>query len=290
MRHVVEGAPAKVNLALHVLGRREDGYHELDGVVAFAPAVADVVRLAPAARWSIETLGPFAGALRGLSAQDNLALRAAWLWQERFLSSRVPLRIVVEKNLPVAAGIGGGSADAAAVLRAMPRLFGVQPRWADLARLALRLGADVPACLASRAARVRGVGEELAPVRLPPLAAVLANPRVALPTATVFSARRATEGGGAVLPPLAGRAFPGMVLRQLRGARNDLQDAACRVQPRVAACLRVLAALPGARLARMSGSGATCFALFDDAAAAFRAARLLRQRRAGWWVSTAMLR
>lgn len=272
---VAESAPAKVNLHLHVTGRRADGYHMLDSLVVFAGA-ADEVQAEPAADLALMLDGPEAA---GLAAEpDNLVLRAA-----RALAlavgrpPRAALRL--DKRLPVASGIGGGSADAAAALRALARLWSVDPGDAVLAGIALGLGADVPACLASRPCRMGGIGDVLAPApRLPPCGIVLANPRVALPTPAVFRARNGDFSAPATLPP----SWPdaAAMAGDLAALRNDLQPAAIALCPPVAGVLAALGALPGCLLARMSGSGATCFALMPDAASARRAASLLP---ASWW-------
>ena len=272
---VVEPAPAKVNLHLHVTGRRADGYHLLDSLVVFAGA-SDELRAAPAADLALSVEGPEAAGLA--EEPDNLVLRAARaLAAAAGRPAAAALRL--EKRLPVASGIGGGSADAAAALRALARLWSPGLDDAALAAIALGLGADVPACLASRPCRMGGIGEVLAPApRLPACGIVLANPRVALPTPAVFRARTGNVSPPARLPPAWGDAAA--MARDLAMLRNDLEPPAIALCPAVAEVLAVLGSLPGCLLARMSGSGATCFALMPDAAAARRAAGLLP---AGWW-------
>jgi 4-diphosphocytidyl-2-C-methyl-D-erythritol kinase len=273
-----EQAPAKVNLDLRVTGRRADGYHELDSIVAFA-AGGDRLTFAPARQLTLELNGPFAAALAG--QPDNLVLRAA-----RRLAAHAgcmpQVRIALDKRIPVAAGLGGGSADAAATLRGLSRLWRLGLTDADLLPLALELGADVPVCLGSRPARMRGIGERIGPLELPALDLVLANPNRAVPTAHVFA------GLGAITPacmpdqPIpSGRAD---LLAWLRARGNDLEAPARRLAPVIGEVIGALAAQPGCRLARMSGSGATCFGAFDDAPAAARAARAMRQAQPGWWV------
>ena len=239
---------------------------------------------APADTLSLAVCGPEAGALAGLG-DDNLVLRAA-----RDLAAHhriVPFAaLTLDKQLPVASGIGGGSSDAAAALRALAALW--RRPLGDVAPLAVALGADVPACLSGRPAWVGGVGEKLDPVpALPPFGIVLANPRRELPTAAVFRAR-----DGEFSPP-ARRAWdifdPEMLLAMLAQARNDLTAAALSLVPEIAAVLDRLALLPGARLARMSGSGATCFALFADRAAADRGAAVLARTEPQWWVRAGSL-
>ncbi len=277
---VEEVAPAKVNLALHVTGRRADGYHLLDSLVVFArPPAADVVRLVPG-RPGLAATGPFAHALP--AAGDNIAARAvaAVLGPQTAAS----VGIEIEKHLPVAAGIGGGSADAAAALRAAIRLS-PDGAPADLAGIALALGADVPVCLAGRPARMAGIGERVAPLAagaLPPLPLVLANPGVPVATADVF--RALVRRDNAPLPPVPPRfAGPDAVAAFLAATRNDLEAPARAVAPPIDAALAALSAA-GASLARLSGSGATCFGLFADRAGAEAAARRIARERPDWWV------
>ena len=258
---VVEPAPAKLNLALHVTGRRDDGYHLLDSLVVFARA-GDEIQLRPGPL-SLHLDGPFAPAL---TDEDNLCLRAA-----RLAGGQADITLI--KNLPVASGIGGGSADAAAVLRGLARMGHALP--AD----PQRLGADMPVCLASRPARMRGIGERVEPLAdFPPLHLVLVNPGIAIPTPQVFAALAWRDN--APLPPLPdftrADALPGW----LAATRNDLQAPALTIAPVIADVLAALTA-HGASLARMSGSGATCFGIFADARAADIAAAALS--RHGWW-------
>ena len=273
---LTEAAPAKVNLYLHLTGRRDDGYHLLDSLVAFAE-IGDVLRAEPAETLSLRVAGPFAG---GVSAEsDNLVLRAA-----RALATEAGVShgadIVLEKHLPVASGIGGGSADAAAALRLLCRLWGLSPDRAVLARLAGGLGADVPACLFGRTCRMGGIGERLEPVPpLPQCGIVLVNPGIAVATADVFRTRRGAWSSRATLP--AGWANSVAMAHDLGPLHNDLEPAAVTLRPVIADVLAALAALPGCLLARMSGSGATCFGLFADRATAGRAVSEMRQT--AWW-------
>jgi 4-diphosphocytidyl-2-C-methyl-D-erythritol kinase len=274
-------APAKINLYLHVVGRRADGYHLLDSLIAFAD-IGDTVTAAPADTLVLDVAGPEAGALAGIG-DDNLVLRAARDFAAHCgVAPRAALTL--DKQLPVAAGIGGGSSDAAAALRALAKLW---DRELDAA-MAARLGADVPACLAGGPVWAGGIGERLEALPgLPPLGIVLANPRRALPTPAVFRARRgdftAGERPRAALPDAA------PLLALLRGCRNDLTGAALSLMPEIATVLAALAALPGTLLARMSGSGATCFALFSGRAAAEHAAAVLAADEPGWWVRAGAL-
>jgi 4-diphosphocytidyl-2-C-methyl-D-erythritol kinase len=268
-----EAAPAKINLFLHVTGRRDDGYHLLDSLVVFAGA-GDRLTAEPAASLSLELDGPFGAALAG--EEDNLVLRAA-----RALAATAGIqagaRLRLTKNLPVASGIGGGSADAAAALRLLARLWQLP---APDSGLALGLGADVPVCLAGRPARMQGIGERLlrAPT-LPRFGLVLVNPGVAVSTPAVFRARRDGFHPPAALPD--GWPDAAAMAADLALCANDLEAAAISLAPAVAEALAALAALPGALLARMSGSGATCFALFADPARAAAAAAEIA--RPGWW-------
>jgi 4-diphosphocytidyl-2-C-methyl-D-erythritol kinase len=268
-------APAKVNLYLRITGRRADGYHLLDSLAVFA-GIGDRVSARPDEGLGLTLVGPEAAALR--AEPDNLVLRAARILAEAAgISAGAALRL--EKHLPVASGIGGGSADAAAALRVTQALWGVRLGPGVLLRLAEGLGADVPVCLEGRPARMRGVGEALSPVpALPPLGLLLANPRLALATPAVFRARAPAFSAEAALP--AGFADAAALAAWLRPLGNDLQDAAIGLCPPVAEVLDAIAAQPGCLLARMSGSGATCFGLFPDAPRAAAAAAALP---AAWW-------
>ena len=271
-----ERAPAKVNLTLHVTGRRADGYHLLDSLVVFAGA-HDVVSARAADTLSLELAGPFAHALS--TDPDNLVLRAARALAASYgVAPRAALRL--EKHLPVASGIGGGSSDAAAALRVLAGLWGLEVRPEAMRDIAAELGADVPVCL-DRAPRVmQGVGEvlRLAPI-LPVCGLVLVNPGQALATQAVFRART-----GGFSPPgrwPAGWPDAASMAAALAGCTNDLQAAAVALCPAVGEVLAVLAAVSGCELARMSGSGATCFGLFASAEEASRVAAALA--RPGWW-------
>ena len=284
---------AKVNLTLRVVGRRVDGYHDLASVVAFADC-ADRLTLTPASELSLATTGPLADSC-GDSA-DNLVLKAA-----RLLAERVPdLRLgafTLDKMLPVAAGIGGGSADAAAALRLLARCNGLALDDPRLRKVALLTGADVPVCLASRACDMTGVGETLLPLHLPELPCVLVNPRVGVATRDVFQKLGLRNGEllvgiadviEAPAWPDAGASIADWV-KALALVGNDLEAPARRVQPLIGAVLAALQAAEGALLTRMSGSGATCFALFEDIAHAQRAARTIEASHPAWWVHAGTL-
>ncbi len=272
-----EAAPAKVNLFLHVLGRQPDGYHLLDSLVVFA-AIGDELRFAPDDTLSLAVEGPFAPALA--AEADNLVLRAA-----RLLAAETGIaprgRLTLHKHLPVASGIGGGSSDAAATLRLLLRAWRLNDATL-LARVAARLGADVPICLAARPARMGGIGERLGPApRLPTCGIVLVNPGVSVSTPAVFAARTGEWSLPAGLPDGWGTA-PRMAV-DLARLRNDLQPPAMRFAPSIAEVLADLGAASGCLLARMSGSGATCFGLFADGEQAARAAAELGASHPAWW-------
>ena len=269
-----EFAPAKINLTLHVTGRRADGYHLLDSLVVFA-GVGDRVSAVPDAALSLAVTGPMAAGLSGEG--DNLVLRAA-------RAMGVPARIGLEKVLPVSSGIGGGSADAAATLRLLARMTG---RALPEAGEVLALGADVPVCLAGRPVRMTGIGEGLAAVpALPAAWLVLVNPRVGVSTPAVF--RALARADNAPMPPELPRMRGVAELAAfLQMQRNDLEPPAMALQPVIGRVRDALSGQAGCLLARMSGSGATCFGLFADAAEASAAARAIRAAEPGWWVADA---
>jgi 4-diphosphocytidyl-2-C-methyl-D-erythritol kinase len=272
-------APAKVNLYLHVTGRRDDGYHPLDSLVAFVD-IGDRLRAEPAASLSLAVEGSEAADLATVG-DDNLVLRAA-----RLLAGRAGITagaaLYLEKHLPVAAGIGGGSSDAAAALLALRRLWRISLEDDALCDLGARLGADVPACLYRRAVWVGGIGERLDPAGpLPQAGILLVNPRTALPTAAVFAARRGPFGHVGRFAPMPGEASA--LAGALMPCRNDLTEAAIGLVPEIAAVLARLGRLPGSLLARMSGSGATCFALFANRADAEEARALVAAAEPRWW-------
>ncbi len=282
---VAEVAWAKVNLTLQVTGRRPDGYHELTSLVVFAE-VGDALRLAVADDLSLTIEGRFAPALQG--AADNLVLRAAEVLRRR-AGIRAGAAMILTKNLPVASGIGGGSADAAAALRGLMRLWGVSLPQADLAALALTLGADVPVCLRGAAMVMSGIGERLTPIpALPPLWLLLVSPGVPVSTAAVFGALegRFSTLAEPQLPPLG----LAPLIDWLAARRNDLEAPARRLAPAVDQVLAALARQPACLLARMSGSGATCFGLFEKEADAQQAAAEIARQNATWWVAPALLR
>jgi 4-diphosphocytidyl-2-C-methyl-D-erythritol kinase len=279
-----ERAPAKINLTLHVLGRRADGYHDIESLVAFA-GVGDVLTFTPGAALALAVSGPTAAAAGDVA--DNLVLRAARALAERV--ERLTLgRFALSKRLPVAAGLGGGSADAAAALRLLAGANAIARDDPRLMQAARATGADVAVCLDPRARRMRGTGDILsAPLDLPRLFAVLVNPGVAVPTRDVFATFNLSPG-----KPVAQAGAPparAELLAEIAAGRNDLEEPAIELEPVIADVLGVLRKLPDCRLARMSGSGATCFGLFDSSAAANAAARTLRVGYPAWWVRATVL-
>jgi 4-diphosphocytidyl-2-C-methyl-D-erythritol kinase len=279
-----EKAPAKVNLTLRVLGRRTDGYHELESLVAFA-GVGDALTFAPGADLTLTVSGPTAPAA-GDNA-DNLVLKAARALAERIAGLTLG-RFALSKRLPVAAGLGGGSADAAAALRLLAQANAIALDDPRLMQAAQATGADVPVCLDPRPRLMRGIGDVLsAPLDLPRLFAVLINPGVAVPTRDVFAALRLPPAAPPV--PAGPPGAPSALLAEITGGRNDLEEPAIELEPAIADVLSVLNKLPGCRLARMSGSGATCFGLFATNAAATAAARTVRVGYPQWWVRATVL-
>lgn len=277
-------APAKINLYLHVTGRRADGLHIIDSLMAFAD-VCDSVVVRPAADLRLDLEGRFARHLP--TGDDNLVLRAARALAERLgVSPRV--RITLTKRLPVASGIGGGSSDAAATLKALTALWQADPRVLEDNEWTARLGADVPVCLFGAPAQVSGIGDivRVAPA-LPECAVLLVNPGVPVPTGSVFARRSGAFSSSAPLPPV--HDFAALV-QELAERRNDLTDAAISISPAVGQALDALARSSGCRLARMSGSGGTCFAMFDVDAGALDAARAIAERHPEWWVCATRLR
>lgn len=282
-------APAKVNLFLHVVGRRADGYHELDSLVVFAD-VGDRMSFAASETLSLSVQGPGAASLA--AEADNIVLRAAHRLAEA-AGVAPQAAITLDKRLPVAAGIGGGSADAAATLRGLAGLWGVSLPEADMHALALGLGADVPVCLYGRPAAMGGIGERIDPVPpLPPAWLLLVNPGRPLSTPAVFRKRAEMfpSGNFSQAAPLTEPPADAAALAYALASRsNDLMDAAIAVEPMVGEVLRAIAATDGCLLARMSGSGATCFGLFATQKDADEAARHLVGGSPEWWVAAARL-
>ncbi|MEH3105349.1 MAG: 4-(cytidine 5'-diphospho)-2-C-methyl-D-erythritol kinase [Sphingomonas phyllosphaerae] len=270
---IVETAPAKLNLALHVRARRADGYHELETLFVFARD-GDRVTVAPATTPGFTVTGPFAGAVGPVA--DNLVTRAEAAFRQAFAPDAIHA-VTLDKHLPVASGIGGGSADAAATLRALARLYGLPVDAPRLLTIAADLGADVPACLLGRPTFGRGRGDALAPVAgLGDMPALLVNPGVAVSTAQVFAHWDGVDRGALDLT--------GTTLERAMAGRNDLQPPAEAIAPVIEGVISRLSSAPGVVLTRMSGSGATCFALFHDAAARDSAAAQIAEAAPDWWL------
>jgi 4-diphosphocytidyl-2-C-methyl-D-erythritol kinase len=288
-----ENGRAKVNLTLRVVGRRTDGYHDIESVVSFADC-ADHLTLTPGSELQLVTSGPLAEACGATS--DNLVIKAAHLLRERVPDLKVG-SFTLDKVLPVAAGIGGGSADAAAALRLLAQLNGLSLDDQRLHEVALATGADVPVCLASRPCDMTGVGESLLPLSLPIMPCVMVNPRVPVATRAVFNALGLRNGELLVgaTDVLRGTAWPeaGASVEDwvevLAASSNDLEAPATRIQPIIGDVISALSASNGAWLARMSGSGATCFAIYENTADAGRAAEKIRQDHPEWWVHAGTL-
>ena len=284
-----ERAPAKINLTLHVTGRRADGWHLLESLVAFSRA-GDTLRLTEDEPLGLSVEGP--GAAAAGSIEHNLVLRAARHFAERFPGARLGAFHLI-KRLPVAAGLGGGSADAAAALRLLARANGLsidEPRFIEAAQ---STGADVPVCLASRARMMRGIGDELGPLlELPPLIGLLVNPGKPVETKSVFSAMKIAPGaltGFGKHPEISSNVPGDALIAALCKGRNDMESAACFLAPVIGDVLAVLSAAPGCFLARMSGSGATCFGLFKSCRSAVRARKAILRAHNSWWAKTCVL-
>lgn len=286
---LTERAPAKVNLTLHVIGRRADGWHTLESFVALSRG-GDTLSLTEGEPLALSIDGPAATACGNLD--DNLVLRAARHFVERFPGARLGSFQLV-KRLPVAAGLGGGSSDAAAALRLLARANALSIGDAGVFDAARTTGADVPVCLTGRARMMRGVGDELGPlVALPPLIGLLVNPGEPVATREVFSLMKIAPGSATGFgghPKLYPNMPPEALIAALRKGRNDMESAACLLAPVIGDLLSVLGAARGCRLARMSGSGATCFALFQDCRSAARAKKAILRAHPSWWAKTCVL-
>jgi 4-diphosphocytidyl-2-C-methyl-D-erythritol kinase len=286
---LVERAPAKINLTLHITGRRPDGWHELESLVVFTRS-GDTLTLEPGPELGLTVDGPTAGAAGPLA--DNLVFRVTRSLEGR-VQGLVSGHFHLVKRLPVAAGIGGGSSDAAAALRLLARLNKLDSDDPRLLAAAAENGADIPVCLGATARMMSGVGEKLGPaLRLPPLPALVVNPGVPLETKPVFQRMGLTPGWrnpGNAHPDITSGETPDTLFAALKRGRNDMEDAACFLAPIVSDVLAVLSAAPGCRLARMSGSGATCFALFANCKQAGRAKKAIQAAHPKWWVKSTML-
>ena len=293
MTLLTETARAKVNLTLRVLGRRADGYHDIESLVVFADC-ADTLTLTPGPELGLATGGP--GAQDCGEMSDNLVVRAA-----RLLGERIPGltlgHFTLDKHLPVAAGIGGGSADAAAALRLLAQANNIAIDDQRIVDVACETGADIPVCLASRACTMTGVGENLSMLDIPSMPCVMVNPRVGVATKDVFTALGLGKGellagvGDVMLSPgwpAEGASFDEWIEAVGHGT-NDLEQPALKVEPIIGDVLQALRETDGVRLARMSGSGATCFAIFASEADARAAAQLIARAYPAWWVHAGVL-
>ncbi len=287
MTMIREFAPAKLNLYLHVTGRKPDGYHELDSFVAFA-SVGDEIALRPAKSFAFEIAGEQAAALEHEKPEDNLVVKAARSLAE-LTGHALDVHLVLVKNLPVASGIGGGSSDAAATLRVLARHWGLSKDDPRLTQAASRHGQDVPVCLRVENTYMTATGVISAP-KLPRAHVVLINPGKGLSTPAVF--KSFCENNDAFSPLARLTKTPEAVadlVEELKARHNDLYAPACRIMPEVADILAVLEASDECLLARMSGSGATCFGLYKDAASAKSVAAQIHAYRPHWWIRTGVL-
>ena len=283
---IIETAPAKINLDLLITGRRDDGYHELDSVVVFAE-IGDVLHFQHSSDFSLKITGPFGDRL--LDEPDNIILRTARLLAERS-GHNGGAEILLDKRLPVAAGIGGGSSDAGATLRGLNRLWNLQKPLIDLITLGSELGADVPVCTYAAPARMRGIGERLDPIRgLPDLPLVLINPLEEVPTGSVF-AKLELPLDAFNRPSFRAHPTLTMVATWLQVTSNELQPPAIDLVPAIATVIERIEIVEDVLLARMSGSGATCFALMSNDAAARDLADTLSHEFPKWWVCATMVR
>ncbi|CAI3922141.1 4-diphosphocytidyl-2C-methyl-D-erythritol kinase (IspE) (PDB:1OJ4) [Commensalibacter communis] len=281
-----EKAYAKINLNLHVTGKREDGYHLLDSLVVF-PDVGDRVIVMPAKAGqtdlvNLQIVGPFSASLQNEDLKSNLIVKAAYQLSALAKKELSPVNLILEKNLPVASGIGGGSSDAAATLRVLINYWNIEISSQELAQLALKLGADVPVCLTPVAQRMEGIGETLSLLpELPRFGMVLVNHGEAVSTAEIFRKRDAQFSKH--LETINSVNNFELLIQELLKLTNDLQLPACALNPKITTVLQSIEQLPFCRLSRMSGSGATCFGLFETAQQANEAAILLAQQHS-WWI------
>ncbi len=271
-------APAKINLYLHITGRRADGYHELDSLVGFT-AHGDVIQVRKHKKLCLKIHGPFGSSLQ--ANDDNLIVRAARALA-RETGYQGGAHITVKKNLPVSSGIGGGSADAAATLKALNLLWETGLADEDLAALGLRLGADIPVCILGKVARMSGMGEAVSKLEsLPPLGVLLVNPGIPISTHRVFQTHQGNFSPRVELQEIGDAE---VLYEFLACQKNDLQDLAIQIVPAIREALEILSAETGCRLVRLSGSGATCFGLFDNESLAKASGRAISRHYPNWWV------
>ncbi|OLP45679.1 4-(cytidine 5'-diphospho)-2-C-methyl-D-erythritol kinase [Rhizobium oryziradicis] len=287
MREYRENAPAKINLALHVTGRREDGYHLLDTLVTFADR-GDVITVREADQDALSLSGPFSHLLEAEALPNNLVLKARDGLRQTLATKGIstrPVAIHLEKNLPIASGIGGGSADAAATLRALIKLWHVDLNACDLQAIALRLGADVPMCLHSRPLRATGIGDAVLPLpTLPRFGIILGNPLKTVSTPSIFKALTRRDYPAIGMLPLTSNQSDW--LKAISDMRNDLEPVARQLCPEIATLTQLISDT-GAELTRMSGSGATCFGLYQTLEKAEKAVKTLQAIKPDWYFQAA---
>ncbi|MFZ1988469.1 MAG: 4-(cytidine 5'-diphospho)-2-C-methyl-D-erythritol kinase [Alphaproteobacteria bacterium] len=276
-------APAKINLFLHILGRRPNGYHEMQSLVVFA-AFGDEIEAEAASDLALRVTGSRASAISNVASDDNLIIRAAKLLRERARIPSLGARISLRKEIPAGAGLGGGSSDAAATLKLLNTLWNLNLPLAELEKIGLSLGADVPVCLRAGATFVGGIGEELVACNVPRLHLVLAFTGREMPTAPVFKDLKREEWSKAKASPSFESADA--LALDLRETRNDLEAPALRLQPRIGELITEIRHQPGCMLARMSGSGSACFGIFASEIEAFAAAENLARHHGYWAVAT----
>lgn len=280
-----EKAYAKINLYLHIIGKRDDGYHQLDSLAVF-PDVGDELTLVPSINPKqlvmLEMTGPFAAQLKGEHHNDNLIIKAAYKLAEQVQGNVTPVQIQLKKNLPVSSGIGGGSSDAAATLRLLMRYWNIKLDHDTLLRYALQLGADVPVCLNPITQRMQGIGEDISfGYEIPSFGMVLVNHGEGVSTAEVFKKRDSSFSEKVNLKKHLSSATA--FIDELSSYKNDLQGSAIALNPKIQHVLEAINQLPSCRLARMSGSGATCFGLFETVEQAVKAADILSSKYS-WWI------
>lgn len=277
-------APAKLNLFLHITGRRDDGYHLLNSLFVFTE-FGDVVEIKSDKKLSLVIDGPFYSALKNEAVENNIAYRAALLLQKKY---RVAdgAKIHLTKNIPVGAGLGGGSSDAAAVLRGLNQLWNLNLNLETLCEMGLSLGADVPACIIARPAIISGIGETISPFALSfSIPVLLVNPNLALVTSTVFQAYKNSHRPFAshFNQEINNKNYHALI-NSLAAEHNDLEAAAIQLQPKIQTILTILSQQSGCDLARMSGSGATCFGLFSNLSAAQSAMKIITKNHPAFWI------
>jgi len=276
---IIIAAPAKINLYLHILGKRPDNYHLLESLVVFAN-VADSLQITPVEDFGLEIKGPFAG---GVDIQNN-SVRKAWELLQKYSGQPLGAKIILTKNLPVGAGIGGGSSDAAAALIGLNEMWDLNLPIEELQKIGLLIGADVPVCLVREASYITGIGEKIRKADMPPLYILLVNPLIYLSTAQIFSA-----GFKKFSAPATAGDFksPAEVIEFLHATTNDLQENAIKTAPEIAEVLSLISEQTGCQISRMSGSGATCFGIFTDDAEMRMAALAISEKKKSWWVKPA---